>query len=47
MNALFVNQDLDDEHLGIMVLSSILENGNHNVDIVETKYTKAARKLKE
>lgn len=46
MNVLFIVRDLDDEHPGIMILSSILKQNNHSVDIVEASYSKVVRKLK-
>lgn len=45
MNLLFVVQDLNFEHLGVMVLSSVLKMSGHNVDIVEARYDKIKKRL--
>ncbi|MDO8661725.1 MAG: radical SAM protein [Candidatus Omnitrophota bacterium] len=45
MHILFVVQDLNFEHLGVMVLSSVLKKAGHNVDIVEARYETIKKKL--
>jgi len=47
VKVLFVVRDLEAEHPGIMLLSSILKKANHSADIVEANYNKIIRKLRK
>ncbi|NQU74401.1 MAG: B12-binding domain-containing radical SAM protein [Candidatus Omnitrophica bacterium] len=46
MKLLFVVKDIDTEHLGIMMLSSLLKQAGHQVDVAEADLRKIYRKLR-
>ncbi|MCF7875389.1 MAG: B12-binding domain-containing radical SAM protein [Candidatus Omnitrophica bacterium] len=46
MRILFIVNDIYTDHIGIMLLSSILKQNGHSVEVVEASYKKIVKKLK-